>query len=135
LFTRRKAAVEGRPVPQPPETHDELLARIEASLATPEPSGKTSMFYEMSDTLLRLYADGEFAPEHQKLRALLVLAITGTIGDVKRADGDEEDRFLERVALYRGLYRLVYDEEPENYQHPGEIKDEDESDPADFWKS
>lgn len=115
IRTSRKAAVEGRPVPAPPGTHEELGARIAAFLERPAPGGKTPEFYEIGDALLRQYLDGEFPPDLTEARGLLVLAAQSVDGDVTRLDGDEEDHYRERAALYRGMYRLLYDEDVEDF--------------------
>lgn len=125
LFTRRKATVEGRPIPEPPQTHDELQARAEAFLAKPDPSPKPAVFYRVFDELLRSYLSGAFDPEDHEARGFLVLGISGTVGDLKRLYGDAEDHMLERAALYRGMYQLFYDEDPDDYEPP-----EDEEEPG-----
>jgi|GEM_PF-5491418 len=127
LFTRRKAAVEGRPIPEPPASHDELLARAEAFLAKPNPRQNASVFDEMNNALLQSYVAGEFPSDQEEARAFLVLAIAGTKGDLKSLYGDVEDYVLERAALYRGMYQLFYDEDPDEYQHPGARQNEEDA--------
>jgi len=101
---------------------------VEAFLATPDPSGEPFFFYGMADEFLRFSMTGEFPPDQKEPRALLVLAIAGIRGDLKRLYGDAEDHMLESIALYRGMYRLLYDEDPDDDQHQG---DDDQAGEAD----
>lgn len=70
--------------------------------------------------MLRSYLTGETPPDPREARALLVLAIRGTAGDRKALYGDAEDHVLGRLALFRGMYELFYDEDPDDDQPPGD---------------